>query len=86
MTNEEKAAAYADERLEWRDSEFAQSKYSRHTKMGTNLFAGCDIEEAFLDGAEWKEQQMIKKAVEWFENNFRDYAYRSNDLLKAMEV
>lgn len=28
---------------------------------------------SFLDGCEWKEQQMIEKACEWLKDNINDY-------------
>ena len=47
---EEKAIAYADNKLQIVDPEFAKSSYLRHNKMGVRLFSGDDIEEAYQDG------------------------------------
>lgn len=47
---DEFAEKYADYMLELYDKEFAQSGYSRHTKMKVHYFSGDDIEEAYLQG------------------------------------
>ncbi len=55
-----------------------------------------DEREAFIEGAEWADKTMIDKAVEWLENNWREYVYQDgdgivhfghweSDLRKAME-
>ena len=62
-----------------------KAKEFYHKYRELNLASESAAFNAALEMAEWKEQQMIEKAVKWFENNFRDYAYRSNDLLKAMK-
>lgn len=51
----------------------------------TNVDSKAECYNSALEMAEWKEQQMIQRACEWFENNFRDHAYRINDLKKAMK-
>ena len=89
MTNEEKSIQYADEKLMLRDKEYALSKYHRHTKMGTILFDGSDIEEAFFDGSKWKQEQLIEKAIGWIDYNNRNggcwFDGWENDFKRAME-
>ncbi len=36
------------------------------------------LKDYLLEMAEWKEQQMIDKAVEWLKNNIHDY-YTTNE-------
>ncbi len=40
-----------------------------------SIFFGCyrdvdegDLEDAFIDGAQWIQSELIEKAVEWFKN------------------
>lgn len=62
--NPEKAAEeYVDKRLELVDPEFAKSNYKRHTKMGVRYFTGSDLEETYIDAANWQKKQMMKDAV-----------------------
>lgn len=54
-------------------------------------------EGAFIAGAEWMQERMIEKAVEWIRTNWREYingpdkdgciafAHWENDFRKAME-
>lgn len=63
---------------------------------GMWLSAG-DVDEVLIKMAEWKEQQIIKKACEWLENNVDGYMIIDeggdgfmhfsliNDFKKAME-
>ena len=35
------------------------------------------IDTAFMDGAEWMQERMIEKAVEWLDNNVDKYCFNS---------
>lgn len=38
-------------------------------------FDPFDLEQAFIDGAEWQKKQLIDKACEWLESNVEKYIY-----------
>lgn len=84
---EEKAIAYADNKLQIVDPEFAKSSYLRHNKMGVRLFSGDDIEEAYQDGYYQAEKdnaltwEDIKLIGELFQDVARDG--RTNKDLEA---
>jgi len=53
----EASEEYADRMLKQADPELAACGYQRHTKMGVHIFNGSDLEEAFINGAEWQQKQ-----------------------------
>ena len=49
-----------------------------------------DLEDAFIDGAQWMQSQLIEKAVEWFKNQKEEIGISWSDdfeigFIKAME-
>ena len=58
---------------------------------------GVSIQDHFIAGAEWMQERMIEKAVEWIRTNWREYingpdkdgciafAHWENDFRRAME-
>jgi hypothetical protein len=49
-----------------------------------NIWARENIEAIYCSGAciamaEWMQKKMIEKAVEWLNNNWREYVYQDGD-------
>lgn len=51
------------------------SAKAKDYKNEKSIFFGCyrdidegDIEDAFIDGAQWMQSELIEKAVEWFKH------------------
>lgn len=60
------------------------------SNIGSQDYVPTEIEEAFIAGSEWKQSELIEKAVEWFKHQkeeigiswFDDFEIRFR---KAME-
>lgn len=51
------------------------SAKAKNYRNERSIFFGCyrdvdesDLEDAFIDGAQWMQSELIEKAVEWFKN------------------
>lgn len=56
------------------------------------LDTSCDVYDAFIEGVEWAEEKIVKKAVVWLMSHINDYLvkgrdidYMFDDFRKAME-
>lgn len=45
----------------------AQKEFAYQVEIGSK--APFEVREGFIKGAEWMQERMIKKAVEWLSNN-----------------
>lgn len=56
---EDLAIKYADNKLQMIDPELWQTRYSRYRKMGIRVMTGSDIEQAYQDGYEQAEKDLV---------------------------
>lgn len=79
MTNEEKAELSANSAMISRQSNLYHTNVYNVKRY---CFNHSDLVKQFLAGAEWKEQQIIEKAVKWLKANARYYVYGNKQTIK----